>query len=108
SLVFFFFSSRRRHTRSYGDWSSDVCSSDLGELERAGRPGLLRPGREGAAGPHGRGASGPRTVGQDPAQSAPDSKIAPPPVKVSEIGRAAGRERDEIAWVAVVSTVKIS
>src|SRR5207248_3603721 len=23
------FSSRRRHTRSYGDWSSDVCSSDL-------------------------------------------------------------------------------
>src|SRR5437867_6259165 len=25
----FFFSSRRGHTRSYGDWSSDVCSSDL-------------------------------------------------------------------------------
>src|SRR6266487_5135928 len=29
-LVFFFFSSRRRHTRWTGDWSSDVCSSDLG------------------------------------------------------------------------------
>src|SRR5207248_5906063 len=28
-FVIFFFSSRRRHTRSYGDWSSDVCSSDL-------------------------------------------------------------------------------
>src|SRR6266516_464779 len=28
-MVCFFFSSRRRHTRSYGDWSSDVCSSDL-------------------------------------------------------------------------------
>src|SRR5438094_3790513 len=28
-LFRFFFSSRRRHTRSYGDWSSDVCSSDL-------------------------------------------------------------------------------
>src|SRR6266704_2196442 len=28
-LVFFFFSSRRRHTRSKRDWSSDVCSSDL-------------------------------------------------------------------------------
>src|SRR5437879_11468096 len=28
--VFFFFSSRRRHTRYIGDWSSDVCSSDLG------------------------------------------------------------------------------
>src|SRR2546421_8300980 len=27
--VFFFFSSRRRHTRSDRDWSSDVCSSDL-------------------------------------------------------------------------------
>src|SRR5437867_5523623 len=29
SCLVFFFSSRRRHTRSYGDWSSDVCSSDL-------------------------------------------------------------------------------
>src|SRR5207248_3422078 len=27
-----FFSSRRRHTRSYGDWSSDVCSSDLSRM----------------------------------------------------------------------------
>src|SRR6266704_745088 len=27
--IFFFFSSRRRHTRSKRDWSSDVCSSDL-------------------------------------------------------------------------------
>src|SRR5215469_5184519 len=29
SLRIFFFSSRRRHTRSLRDWSSDVCSSDL-------------------------------------------------------------------------------
>src|SRR2546430_11189674 len=29
SFVFFFFSSRRRHTRFDCDWSSDVCSSDL-------------------------------------------------------------------------------
>src|SRR2546426_9504894 len=28
-MVLFFFSSRRRHTRLQGDWSSDVCSSDL-------------------------------------------------------------------------------
>src|SRR5256885_4621524 len=28
-VVCFFFSSRRRHTRLQGDWSSDVCSSDL-------------------------------------------------------------------------------
>src|SRR5256885_8217796 len=30
-VLFFFFSSRRRHTRLQGDWSSDVCSSDLQE-----------------------------------------------------------------------------
>src|SRR5438105_15621079 len=30
--MFFFFSSRRRHTRSTRDWSSDVCSSDLSLL----------------------------------------------------------------------------
>src|SRR5699024_11856519 len=28
-VILFFFSSRRRHTRSKRDWSSDVCSSDL-------------------------------------------------------------------------------
>src|SRR5256885_7348162 len=28
----FFFSSRRRHTRLQGDWSSDVCSSDLDDF----------------------------------------------------------------------------
>src|SRR5256885_10791595 len=30
----FFFSSRRRHTRLQGDWSSDVCSSDLRDLAK--------------------------------------------------------------------------
>src|SRR5205807_5256614 len=42
-FVFFFFSSRRRHTRLQGDWSSDVCSSDLsaslGTLGQQGRIG---------------------------------------------------------------------
>src|SRR2546426_12648190 len=33
--LFFFFSSRRRHTRLQGDWSSDVCSSDLIERNAA-------------------------------------------------------------------------
>src|SRR5574337_1845955 len=32
-LLIFFFSSRRRHTRLSGDWSSDVCSSDLTVLD---------------------------------------------------------------------------
>src|SRR2546430_15146519 len=44
-MSFFFFSSRRRHTRFDCDWSSDVCSSDLVE-ELDGRglcavPGLV-------------------------------------------------------------------
>src|SRR6266480_4992076 len=32
-ICFFFFSSRRRHTRLTCDWSSDVCSSDLAVLK---------------------------------------------------------------------------
>src|SRR5438093_2493214 len=32
-VFFFFFSSRRRHTRLVSDWSSDVCSSDLIQVE---------------------------------------------------------------------------
>src|SRR3712207_6953363 len=48
--VFFFFSSRRRHTRYWRDWSSDVCSSDLGgrrllPVPAAGRPELRRGGQ---------------------------------------------------------------
>src|SRR5256885_11917305 len=38
----FFFSSRRRHTRLQGDWSSDVCSSDL--AARVLTDGRYRPG----------------------------------------------------------------
>src|SRR5215475_14836331 len=34
--IFFFFSSRRRHTRFSRDWSSDVCSSDLEGLPAGG------------------------------------------------------------------------
>src|SRR3712207_7283110 len=43
ALVFFFFSSRRRHTRYWRDWSSDVCSSDLevGYLPQDPRTGDL-------------------------------------------------------------------
>src|SRR3712207_7977583 len=51
-ICFFFFSSRRRHTRYWRDWSSDVCSSDLAailgwhdELPEAGPAymGLIAP-----------------------------------------------------------------
>src|SRR5437588_11036346 len=45
-MFLFFFSSRRRHTRSLCDWSSDVCSSDLEQFQLAyegvsGVPSLL-------------------------------------------------------------------
>src|SRR2546421_9554527 len=50
----FFFSSRRRHTTSDRDWSSDVCSSDLRKIHGEGQvlhqgfviQGLLQEGRE--------------------------------------------------------------
>src|SRR6266542_357230 len=38
--LFFLFSSRRRHTRCYRDWSSDVCSSDLHPPEAKLYPGV--------------------------------------------------------------------
>src|SRR5207247_6650649 len=41
-VPFFFFSSRRRHTRSTRDWSSDVCSSDLYRAQ--GGDGLIERG----------------------------------------------------------------
>src|SRR3989454_6320934 len=42
---FFFFSSRRRHTRLQGDWSSDVCSSDLPPARSAAPPARVEPAR---------------------------------------------------------------
>src|SRR3712207_8415996 len=47
SRVFFlawFFSSRRRHTRYWRDWSSDVCSSDLSGQAPVPVPGCARGG----------------------------------------------------------------
>src|SRR2546421_4297742 len=40
-LNIFFFSSRRRHTRSDRDWSSDVCSSDLSRSSASGSPSCV-------------------------------------------------------------------
>src|SRR5205807_6534533 len=56
--VFVFFSSRGRHTRLQGDWSSDVCSSDLGpaaawaaDRRSADRNGARWSAAHAAAGP---------------------------------------------------------
>src|SRR5256885_546 len=74
---YFFFSSRRRHTRLQGDWSSDVCSSDLGCRRR--------PGRQHRAA-H---AGGPcRRRHQDPSAGTPGAEDHGPAVRP-----AAGRDR---------------
>src|SRR5256885_1245128 len=41
-MVACFFSSRRRHTRLQGDWSSDVCSSDLRSIQEEVPAGAVR------------------------------------------------------------------
>src|SRR5882724_434918 len=50
-VVVFFFSSRRRHTRCLSDWSSDVCSSDLGPVHREDRDEHHQDDQGGADGP---------------------------------------------------------
>src|SRR2546430_11862305 len=51
--LFFFFSSRRRHTRFDCDWSSDVCSSDLGTSSSAVPAQAALAARRGAPGSSG-------------------------------------------------------
>src|SRR5688500_20111874 len=81
-LSFFFFSSRRRHTSLQGDWSSDVCSSDL-TLERGHERGTRDEGRGGT---QGRRRSG-RAAASGPVRRH----------RAGEIGRASCRERGECA-----------
>src|SRR5256885_16931571 len=69
-LLIFFFSSRRRHTRLQGDWSSDVCSSDL----------LLAPSR--------RHFGGHRKLSNRVARVHRDSFLGPPPVFLLTIATA--------------------
>src|SRR2546426_12606479 len=80
----FFFSSRRRHTRLQGDWSSDVCSSDLFPFEQ-----LREAGYEAAVNATGRwnGVAGLSPVGIED-------------VVKGQIGRASCRGRVEISVVA--------
>src|SRR5207248_8313022 len=93
------------HTRSYGDWSSDVCSSDLssptGPLSMKKPPSLIvsavtpmsvappfpaaGAGEAGAAGPVGDGP--PDAADREPAGPPEAAAVAP------EIGRASCRER---------------
>src|SRR2546427_1132246 len=89
-LIFFFFSSRRRHTRFDCDWSSDVCSSDLvsahWQLSGAQLGFLLSAGLFGMAGGSLLIAPWADRLGRRPL--------------ILEIGRAAGRGRGEVSVVA--------
>src|SRR5437660_4772842 len=82
SVSFFFFSSRRRHTRWPRDWSSDVCSSDL-STQTAQANARIGAGTNVAAN---RGRN--LTLGRNVAIN-------------REIGRASCRERVYISVVAV-------
>src|SRR2546429_444847 len=80
-MMFFFFSSRRRHTICSRDWSSDVCSSDLPR------------GHDHPVAPPGGARAWPRTVPRDggradPAATHRDHRLAPGRTRVP--GRADG------------------
>src|SRR5438034_11795442 len=79
--MFFFFSSRRRHTRSLCDWSSDVYSSDLGSRESnlpwQGSLSKIPP----------------PLFSSRQVATLPGSPATPSPLPELEIGRASCRER---------------
>src|SRR6266436_10373514 len=82
--MFFFFSSRRRHTRCSRDWSSDVCSSDLAAINRA-RSGYriqIMPGtyKEQPSRNVPVGAPGKPPCANDYVTVEGDFRFAPPPV----------------------------
>src|SRR5207248_8933133 len=91
----FFFSSGRRHTRSYGDWSSYVCSSDLSlgrVLERAHRPRIDIEVRIELLELHAQSARFQQTAERGGDDAFPECRH-------DEIGRASCRERVQIAQV---------
>src|SRR5207247_3324326 len=100
----FFFSSRRRHTRSTRDWSSDVCSSDLvpshfefshGNLAKYVVEVMDRAGVQAA---HVVGAKTGGAIAMHLAADFPTRVRSL--VVVGEIGRASCRERVEVVAVA--------
>src|SRR5215203_6729274 len=101
---FFFFSSRRRHTRYWRDWSSDVCSSDLAavgsrrlaEAGRGARLGHARGVRGGlrllAAG--GRAALGAvEQCAQRSTGDPPEGALGPLPVQDRDLQLLGGQQR---------------
>src|SRR5207245_5464679 len=93
-----FFSSRRRHTRCYRDWSSDVCSSDLTSRDHRSTPG--RRGSGGTGGGAGKERWGRSLTGSGywpaalvfnhPIVLVEDGVML---IRIRKIGRASCRER---------------
>src|SRR5437762_10077318 len=89
-MIYFFFSSRRRHTRYIGDWSSDVCSSDLWYLRM---PRVARVSGSDVRSPS---VSRDSLVGYQEVGGAArpaGTRMASSPANAPEIGRASCRER---------------
>src|SRR3712207_7393141 len=89
-LLVFFFSSRRRHTRYWRDWSSDVCSSDLLEDGGVAEPEEVQGAGVGVGGA-GLRADRQRLPGGDDEQVA--AFDPPGGLAHGQIGRASCRER---------------
>src|SRR5437879_2039854 len=76
-FFFFFFSSRRRHTRYIGDWSSDVCSSDLRPRVPLSHTSVVLDGRALQAPHQGGLAPGPRQHRAAGVTGAGDPRVHP-------------------------------
>src|SRR5690348_17411664 len=100
SRDFFFFSSRRRHTRWTGDWSSDVCSSDLGVRPALGRTFSVEEEARGARLALMSHALWQRRFGGDREIVGSTMELDGEPYK---IGRASCRERVRISGGAVAT-----
>src|SRR5438105_13394493 len=85
TLFIFFFSSRRRHTRSTRDWSSDVCSSDL-DLHKAETNGVLPRFTIMSLGEN-------HTRGTTPGAFTPEASVASNDIGLGKIVEAATRSR---------------
>src|SRR3712207_7721218 len=93
SYCLFFFSSRRRHTRYWRDWSSDVCSSDLVGLSQG--PRQYRIGQQQSYGFRGRGVTVSMAERDEPTGAL---------VRPYAVTRGRTRPRLEIALEALVET----
>src|SRR5256885_11320842 len=97
-----FFASRRRHTILQGDWSSDVCSSDLLGARRSlllgALAGVLATGLAAILGVTAAYSGG---LVDEGVNFLTNVFLTIPPIPLLEIGRAPCRERGEISVVAV-------